>query len=740
MNAKSQTKEMQMKTKKLFYLILVGLMLFGQGLVAQVVKNMTLLGNYGKGEGESKGVFAAGSVVYYGLGNKVQIASFSNPATPVKIGSVILSDVVEDLVRTSISGNQYLVASGGGKMWLIDVKNPTTPSLVATVEVTTSTTCEGVATSGTYAYVAAGGAGFKVYNIATPASPVLVAAIDSLAYCESVVISGQYAYVAAASRSHILDISNPAAPVYVGRIEGYGGYHQYINVRSGYAYVCNYDASLAVVNVTNPLNPINVMEIPSGYRTARVVFDGNYAYVAVGDTGMVIYNVVNPASPILTSKIKTTGRAASLYYGAISISGTPTGHIFVANRNPAPGITAINVSIPATPVTSAFLAALAAPTGTAYTPYYASGKVYVAYGTAGLRIIDVTNPSSAALLSTADLGGDSRAVVVSGNYAYVAARDSGVYVVDVTNAASPVKIKTIKTGRARGIAVSGTKVYVAASDSGMGLIDISNPTNALLVSYTGSSVYGENVSINGNIAGITDYSQITFYDVTIPTAPVKKGSTGSFKTGNEGFAISGNFAYVPDGDSLKIFNIADLMSPTLFSKIKTGGYGYVAAVAGDYCYVASEGTGVRAINISNPSSPVEDGFYDGVPQSRGVAADGKYVYVAEKGDGLTIYSNDLVTSLKDEKGMIPENISLHQNYPNPFNPTTNIKIELREKSFVSLEVFNSIGQRITTLVNNQLPAGSSNVSFDGSSLSTGVYLYRLQADGVTIAKKMTLIK
>ena len=58
-------------------------------------------------------------------------------------------------------------------------------------------------------------------------------------------------------------------------------------------------------------------------------------------------------------------------------------------------------------------------------------KVYVAYGTAGIRIIDVSNPSNVSLLGTADLGGDSRAVVVSGNYAYVAARDSGVYVVDV---------------------------------------------------------------------------------------------------------------------------------------------------------------------------------------------------------------------------------------------------------------------------------------------------------------------
>jgi hypothetical protein len=731
--------EDQMNNRILLFMVLAVISMLGQIIFAQESNNMSLLGNYGKGEGESKGVFAAGSVVYYGLGNKVQIASFTNPESPVKIGSVILSDVVEDLIRTSINSTQYLVVTGGKRMWLINVQNPTTPSLVATVDVTSGTTCEGVATSGTYAYVAAGSAGFKVYNISTPASPVLVASIDSLAYCESVVISGQYAYVAAGSRSHIVDVSNPESPVAVGRIPGYGGYHQYMNVRSGYAYVCNYDASLAVVNVTDPSNPVNVMEVPSGYRTARIIFDGNYAYVAVGDTGMVVYNVVNPASPVLVSKIKTTGRAASLYYGAVSVGGTPTGHIFVANRLPAPGISAINVSNPATPVTASFLEAFAAPTGIAYSPYYSSGKVYVAYGVAGLRIIDVSSPSSPSLLSTLPLGGEARAVAVRGNYAYVVARDSGVHVVDVSNGSNPTIIKTIKTSRSRGIALNGNYAYVATRDSGLVILNISDPANPIW-SAAVKNIDVENVAVDGNVVGTTFYSSIRFYDITDPENPVAKGNIPTLRVGNEGFAIAGNYAYVPDGDSVRVYNLSNINAPALISKIKTGGYGYTATVAGNYCYVASEGTGVRAINISNPSSPVEEGYYDGVPQSRGLFAQDRYVYVSEKTDGLSIYTNDLVASVGNENAMLPEVITLHQNYPNPFNPNTIIAIELKEKAFVSLDVFNSLGQRVAILMNHQMPAGSFNVPFDGSSLTTGVYLYRLQANGVTMAKKMILVK
>ena len=151
-----------MKTNKLFFLILVSLVLNGPGLLAQNTKNMTLLGNYGRGEGESKAVFAAGSIVYYGLGNIVQIASLSNPLSPVKVGSVVLSDVVEALVRTSINGNQYLVISGGSYMWIVNVQNPISPLLVSTIQVAPGTVCEGIATSGTYAYVASGGAGLKI--------------------------------------------------------------------------------------------------------------------------------------------------------------------------------------------------------------------------------------------------------------------------------------------------------------------------------------------------------------------------------------------------------------------------------------------------------------------------------------------------------------------------------------------------------------------------------------------------
>ncbi len=712
---------------------------------SQEVLNVTQLGNFGKGEGESKAVFAAGSLVFYGLGSKVQIASFSVPSAPVRIASVTLSEVVEDLVRTSIGGNQYLVVTGGSKMWLINVQNPTTPSLTSTVEVGTGAICEGVATSGTYAYVAAGGAGLKIYSIATPASPTLAASIDSLAYCESVVISSPYAYIAAAGRSHIVNISTPTAPVYTGRIAGYGGYHQYLNVRSGYAYVCNFDAGLQVINVTNPANPVNVMEVPTGHRTARIVFDGNYGYVANGDSGMRIINVVNPAAPTYVSRIGTVGRAASVYYGAITIGGNPTGHIYVSNRTTVSGLSAINVSIPATPTTSGFLGSQNAASGSAFSAFYDNNKVYVAYGSAGLRILDVSTPSNPTLLGVLDTPGEARNVVVRSGYAYVADMDSGVRVINATNPAAPVSIRGIATSRARGIAINGNYVYVATRDSGLVVLNITNPANPTwLTNVRGIDV--ENVAAAGNVVATSLFNLIRFYNVTNPAAPVAGGQTGTLVSGNEGLAIAGNFAYAPDGDSLRVYNISNIATPVQVGKVWTRGYGYAAAISGNYVYVPADDRGLRVVNITNPAAPVLAGFYDGVPIARGVAVDGGFAYVAERIDGLTVYRNDLVVSV-EETGTSPSSFALHQNYPNPFNPTTEIRFQIAEVrgqrsevSRVTMKVYDVLGREVATLVNEPMAAGIHKATWDASDFPTGVYFYKLSAGSITETRKMILAK
>ncbi len=126
--------------------------------------------------------------------------------------------------------------------------------------------------------------------------------------------------------------------------------------------------------------------------------------------------------------------------------------------------------------------------------------------------------------------------------------------------------------------------------------------------------------------------------------------------------------------------------------------------------------------------------------SSGVDTENQFVYAANITDFsiFGVFSHSKATSTLPEA--VPAAFALRQNYPNPFNPTTQIRFDLPESAQVRLDVFNSLGQRVATLVNETKSAGSHEISFDAEHLSSGHYIYRLEASGEVFTRTMTLIK
>jgi len=136
-----------------------------------------------------------------------------------------------------------------------------------------------------------------------------------------------------------------------------------------------------------------------------------------------------------------------------------------------------------------------------------------------------------------------------------------------------------------------------------------------------------------------------------------------------------------------------------------------------------------AFDLNNPAKTVAD------PLARIRAGLKKS---ASPGEPRFVISTTPLDIERDTK--IPQAFALQQNYPNPFNPVTVIRYQLPARSEVRLEVYDLSGRQVATLVEAVQPAGSYSVRFDGSTLSSGVYMYRLQAGGAVFTKKLTLIK
>jgi len=104
------------------------------------------------------------------------------------------------------------------------------------------------------------------------------------------------------------------------------------------------------------------------------------------------------------------------------------------------------------------------------------------------------------------------------------------------------------------------------------------------------------------------------------------------------------------------------------------------------------------------------------------------------------YTVDILVAIPEVTDLLPKQFELFQNYPNPFNPVTHIDYALPKPSQVRIEVYNLLGQRISTLVNDHKPPGYYTVKFDASNLAGGYYLYRLQTQGFNAIKKMILMR
>jgi hypothetical protein len=173
---------------------------------------------------------------------------------------------------------------------------------------------------------------------------------------------------------------------------------------------------------------------------------------------------------------------------------------------------------------------------------------------------------------------------------------------------------------------------------------------------------------------------------------------------------------------------------------------------GSNIFVGSFGNGVwRSTNYGTTWSQINDGFAGGAYYVLSLGTNSQYMFAGTNGSSIWRRPlSQVVTDAEEITNLKPEDFSLEQNYPNPFNPTTKIEFRISDFGFVTLRVFDVLGNEVATLVNEEKPAGSYEVEFsakggsasggDAFNLSSGIYFYKLQAGSFVETKKMILLR
>jgi len=214
-------------------------------------------------------------------------------------------------------------------------------------------------------------------------------------------------------------------------------------------------------------------------------------------------------------------------------------------------------------------------------------------------------------------------------------------------------------------------------------------------------------------------------DIRISYSPDGTGPIGRWTSDQ---TVSG----LPGNESFGTIKGQDRQGAFRLSFVSQGsGFDTVVYMSG---FTASSLSGRTVVN----NNTVVNNAPDVVGYKNGSGFDGGVLY---SGNNALYYDGSPITVAVDPVGgVVPSAFALEQNFPNPFNPATTIKFSVPKSGIVMLKVYDVTGTEVASLVNGELNAGSYKSEFNASQLGSGVYFYKLVANGFTETKKMILIK
>jgi hypothetical protein len=261
---------------------------------------------------------------------------------------------------------------------------------------------------------------------------------------------------------------------------------------------------------------------------------------------------------------------------------------------------------------------------------------FVAAGSAGLQIVDVSDRTAPSVVASLDTPGNANDVKVVGNLAYVADGSAGLQIIDVMNPLALTLLGSVDTpGDASDVAVSGDLVFIADGPSGLQIVGVANPSTPDLLGSSDTPGTAKGVDVVGNLAVVADGATgIQVIDVSNPAAPVIRGSADTSGDARD-VVVKGTTAYIADFTGS--FLVADISTPTapqIVGATTQSLGGILMDVAFREPFVLGADVffvnGVPIVNVDVPANPLVRARLDFTARDddgTGIAVDGSFVYL-----------------------------------------------------------------------------------------------------------------
>ncbi len=482
-------------------------------------------------------------------------------------------------------------------------------------------------------------------------------------------ISGTYAYVAGDINGlHIFDLSDPVNPAWIKKIN-LSGNSQAVTVHDGYAYVATRDGGLVIVDV-QPIESAHIAKIVNTSLLAHdVVVSGDYAYVATSTLAMwpppdigelVIVDIIPPESAEIVKTFSTgSGTLKRIDFDSGYVYAGGDGALRVIHVEPVE-LTELVTTIS---MTTANIVV-------------EDGYAYVLKGNAGMAIVDITPPETAAIVHNVPLGDYSFGLVLDGDTAYAAGRPQTLYKIDISSPEEAYVTGEIPIdGDYQNLAYVAGYVYVTNYDAGICVVDVDPFESAFIANWVYSTGYAQSITSDGNTAYVSNgrgpiqvisnptsgtmeisaalhsepygswyltalavkdgylyavnYGSLLVFDVDPPELINLVHTVDSLSAVLDAqIIIRDEFLYLNAYNELVIIDITDPDSAYVVNSVETdNGYGIDGFAIGDgYAYVSS--TDLNIIDIDPPGSASVIHTVDTDWMAHGVAVSGCRAYVS----------------------------------------------------------------------------------------------------------------